>query len=474
MAESKIKTLQVFKKVILINICLSTLFLLYNGNCFASKSISVKLKHLFAIDAQMSGTPIHWVDEIEIDNERDEIYLLDKTNNRIVITDINGVYLSQIRYKNAGINKPVTLNVDTATGNIYVAELGRIAVLNYRGKYLHDVDLSSIPDRKQINIQSIALDIKKRLIFIGENKLGRIIVVTMNGGFVRQYGKKDGTSGNIGSLKITDEDMAFVDSANFSVYMLSRAGGPRKLKFGRVSSLEGGFSMISDLEIDRMKKRLIVLDTNRMMVIVFDWKGNTLFEFGGPTMLLWPRAVAIDDHGNYYVADNTSKVNAFQVIDEEVKVKKVKKILKPVVAKAPVIPKRVAVPKTPEKIKRQSFKVIEKLTARIYFDTNSAVLRDDDPESLAEIKRVIAFIKKYPKAKVVIIGHTDNIGSEAYNQKLSEKRAETTKKYLVGKGIIEESRVQALGYGESEPIATNKTIEGRQKNRREDILIVSE
>ena len=218
MRVNKKRIIHLFQKVVLVNICLSTLLFLFDKNSFASKAIPVRIKHLFAIDAQMSGTLMNWVDEIAIDNERDEIYMLDKSNNRIVITDNNGVYLSQIRYKNASINQPVTLNIDTATGNIYVAEINRIAVLNYRGKYLHDIDLSSIPDREKLFIQSIALDVEKRLIFIGENKLGRIIVLTMNGEFVRQFGKKNGTSGNIGSLKVTDEDMVFIDPDVFILF----------------------------------------------------------------------------------------------------------------------------------------------------------------------------------------------------------------------------------------------------------------
>ncbi|RMF97213.1 MAG: OmpA family protein, partial [Candidatus Schekmanbacteria bacterium] len=63
------------------------------------------------------------------------------------------------------------------------------------------------------------------------------------------------------------------------------------------------------------------------------------------------------------------------------------------------------------------------------------------------------------------IGHTDSIGSEKYNQKLSEKRAEAVKNYYVEKGV-DASIIEAIGKGESEPVADNKTREGRAKNRR--------
>jgi OOP family OmpA-OmpF porin len=69
---------------------------------------------------------------------------------------------------------------------------------------------------------------------------------------------------------------------------------------------------------------------------------------------------------------------------------------------------------------------------------------------------------------VIATGHTDSIGSDAYNQKLSERRAAAVKDYLVSKGIPA-SKITTIGKGESQPVATNKTAEGRQKNRRVDI-----
>ena len=68
----------------------------------------------------------------------------------------------------------------------------------------------------------------------------------------------------------------------------------------------------------------------------------------------------------------------------------------------------------------------------------------------------------------VISGHTDSIGTDAYNQKLSERRAAAVKDYLVSKGIAS-SKITTIGKGETQPVATNKTKEGRQKNRRVDI-----
>ena len=72
---------------------------------------------------------------------------------------------------------------------------------------------------------------------------------------------------------------------------------------------------------------------------------------------------------------------------------------------------------------------------------------------------------------VIAIGHTDSIGSDAYNQKLSVRRAESVKAYLVSKGI-EPNRVYTEGKGEKQPVASNKTKDGRQKNRRVEIEII--
>jgi OmpA-OmpF porin, OOP family len=114
-------------------------------------------------------------------------------------------------------------------------------------------------------------------------------------------------------------------------------------------------------------------------------------------------------------------------------------------------------------------KVIDRFTLTINFDFNKTNILKSDA---AQLKKAIEFIKKYPGSKIKLEGHTDSIGSEKYNQKLSEKRAEATKGYLVTKGGIETSRISTAGYGESRPIASNKTSKDRAKNRRVEILIL--
>jgi OOP family OmpA-OmpF porin len=87
------------------------------------------------------------------------------------------------------------------------------------------------------------------------------------------------------------------------------------------------------------------------------------------------------------------------------------------------------------------------------------------------IGKVADFMKEYPTTNTVIEGHTDNRGKYEYNIKLSERRAESVRSYLVEKFGIESSRLSTKGYGYTKPVATNETAEGRQRNRRIDAMI---
>jgi OOP family OmpA-OmpF porin len=87
------------------------------------------------------------------------------------------------------------------------------------------------------------------------------------------------------------------------------------------------------------------------------------------------------------------------------------------------------------------------------------------PEATASLKAVAATMKSHPNLEVEIGGHTDSIGAQAKNQRLSERRANAVKAFLVAEGV-EAARLTAVGYGESEPVDTNDTPEGRAANRR--------
>jgi len=99
----------------------------------------------------------------------------------------------------------------------------------------------------------------------------------------------------------------------------------------------------------------------------------------------------------------------------------------------------------------------------IKFDTNKSNIK---PQYYAELKKVGDFLIEYPKAKGVIEGHTDSAGKKASNMKLSQRRAESVRTYLIKTFNIAPERITAKGYGPTKPIASNKTAAGKQKNRR--------
>jgi OOP family OmpA-OmpF porin len=105
------------------------------------------------------------------------------------------------------------------------------------------------------------------------------------------------------------------------------------------------------------------------------------------------------------------------------------------------------------------------LRADSYFDFNKAKLK---PEGEEQLEVVVRELKANPTIRVLIEGHTDSIGSHAYNQKLSERRAAAVRDYMVAQGI-DTSRITTKGWGETKPVASNKTEEGRAQNRRVEL-----
>ena len=113
----------------------------------------------------------------------------------------------------------------------------------------------------------------------------------------------------------------------------------------------------------------------------------------------------------------------------------------------------------------------EKVTfaADTFFDFDKAIVK---PEGKAKLDELVNALKGLDTEVIVAVGHTDSIGTDAYNLKLSERRANAVKAYLVSKGIPAE-KIFTEGMGKKQPIASNKTKEGRAKNRRVEVEVVA-
>lgn len=127
-------------------------------------------------------------------------------------------------------------------------------------------------------------------------------------------------------------------------------------------------------------------------------------------------------------------------------------------------------PPPPEPVKKEP-KVLDRLVLHVNFDFDKSVVRKED---VADLQKAIDFVKKYPGYEISIEGHTDSRGTDKYNQALSERRAAAVKEYLLKHGMIDtdKDKITTKGYGESKPIADNKTEKGRFENRRVEILIL--
>ena len=135
-----------------------------------------------------------------------------------------------------------------------------------------------------------------------------------------------------------------------------------------------------------------------------------------------------------------------------------------VVPNCPVIqppaPKPIAAPVTvvaPAPIQYESIEL------KVLFDNDKSLVK---PNYYPEVKRVADFMARHPEVSATIEGHTDSNASDQYNLALSRRRVDAIKKILINNYGVPAARLKSIGYGESRPIATNATAEGRQQNRR--------
>jgi len=149
------------------------------------------------------------------------------------------------------------------------------------------------------------------------------------------------------------------------------------------------------------------------------------------------------------VADKPIEVPLSQTVEVEKEEKPVQKTASKIeqtpVSKTEPVPEKVSI------------------TLNVQFDTGKANIK---PKYHNDIKRIADFMSKYPSTSAVIEGHTDSVGTELFNVGLSWRRAANIKAYLAEKFGIDSSRIKVIGYDYQKPITSNKTTEGRQKNRR--------
>ena len=144
--------------------------------------------------------------------------------------------------------------------------------------------------------------------------------------------------------------------------------------------------------------------------------------------------------------------------------------LKPAAAPAPAVTAAPAPTPAPAAPAVPPAPVSEKVTyaADAFFDFDKAVLK---PDARAKLDELVSKTGGVNLEVIIAVGHTDSVGTDAYNQRLSVRRAEAVKAYLVSKGV-EKNRVYTEGKGEKQPVADNKSAEGRAKNRRVEIEVV--
>jgi DNA-binding beta-propeller fold protein YncE len=287
---------------------------LYLSTSFGQEPPRIRhsIKYLFSIDAAVSGSSFRSIDDIFIDSKNREIYVIDSGNRRVVITDIDGGFLYQFPYIYADIKGYVKGISVVEDGTIYVAEERRVLILQYNGKYKRDMDLSSIPGHDTMIIQSMAID--EDTVYIGDGANDRVVTVDRKEEvFLTELKEDMGT--NI-KLYLDNGGFYIMDPSTATVSRFTREG---KLlnRFGKLSGLTGGFSMIADIAVDRKKGRLVVVDFNRLAALFFDRSGEFLFEFGGAQTFRGPRSAAVDEMGRIYIGDGVRKIRVFEVLEEK-------------------------------------------------------------------------------------------------------------------------------------------------------------
>jgi outer membrane protein OmpA-like peptidoglycan-associated protein len=133
-------------------------------------------------------------------------------------------------------------------------------------------------------------------------------------------------------------------------------------------------------------------------------------------------------------------------------------------------PPKVEMPKE-VKVREEERGLVVTVGSQVLFESGKAELKSVSGRVLDQVAKLLA---AYPQNRVKIEGHADSVGRADYNQKISEMRAKSVAEYLIEKCDIPKSRIETIGYGETKPIASNKTVQGRTQNRRVEIVILKQ
>ncbi|MFZ3073169.1 MAG: hypothetical protein WA162_07995, partial [Thermodesulfobacteriota bacterium] len=271
-------------------------------------------KYLYTVDGSVTGTRFSNLSRLYYDRYRDELYAIDSGNRRFVVIGSDGVLLYSFTFDDAGLKGyPSSISVNKE-GLIYAAEEARISILDYRGVFKKELDLSALPVKT--SIQSLAVDDDGR-IYIG--MVGVLAVMDKNGKFLFEIKPEDG-AGFVNSSKIavTSRYIYILDPAMFLVYRFAR-DGKYISNFGKISGLAGGFSMPVDFGVDEKSGLVAVLDINRYAAMFYAPDGEFLYEFGGTTAMPRPNALALGSAGTFFVVTvNSGLIRAFQVLTQDV------------------------------------------------------------------------------------------------------------------------------------------------------------
>ena len=187
-------------------------------------------------------------------------------------------------------------------------------------------------------------------------------------------------------------------------------------------------------------------------------KNANLYQLSANTTYFFE--VDVDTHGNATVSPISQNTAMAALDNMAYQTHQITRVVPNCPVIQPPAPKPIAAPVTvvaPAPIQYESIEL------KVLFDNDKSLVK---PNYYPEVKRVADFMARHPEVSATIEGHTDSNASDAYNVALSQRRVDTVKKLLIEKYGIQANRLNSVGYGESRPVATNATAEGREQNRR--------